>query len=64
MEAASGQLLRPKLGLRPWFAFLRRALAFWRLVRFDMAMRLTAASSIAAPDRLWQVPQGAGGVAP
>jgi len=33
-------------------------------VRFDMAMRLTAASSIAALDRLWQVPQGAGGLAP
>ena len=47
-KAAPGQLLRPKLGLRPGFAFLRRALAFWRLVRFDMAGRLTATSSISA----------------
>lgn len=62
-KAAPGQLLRPKLGLRPWFAFLRRALAFWRLVRFDMAGRLTAAASITALPRVWQAPQGAEGVA-
>ena len=30
------QLLRPRLGLRPWLAFLRRAEAFCLLVRFDM----------------------------
>ena len=35
------QLLRPRLGLRPWLAFLRRAEAFCLLVRFDMAMRVT-----------------------
>ena len=58
-KAAPGQLLRPKLGLRPWFAFLRRALAFWRLVRFDMAGRLTATSSITALVRVWLMPQGA-----
>ena len=62
-KAAPGQLLRPKLGLRPWFAFLRRALAFWRLVRFDMAGRLTATSSIAALVRVWRIPQGAEGLA-
>ncbi|GEM_PF-402421 len=62
-KAAPGQLLRPKLGLRPWFAFLRRALAFWRLVRFDMAGRLTATSSITALVRVWQMPQGAEGLA-
>ncbi len=62
-KAAPGQLLRPKLGLRPWFAFLRRALAFWRLVRFDMAGRLTATSSITALVRVWQMPQGAEGPA-
>ena len=62
-KAARGQLLRPKLGLRPWFAFLRRALAFWRLVRFDMAGRLTATSSITALVRVWQMPQGAEGLA-
>jgi len=62
-KAAPGQLLRPKLGLRPWFAFLRRALAFWRLVRFDMAGRLTATSSISALVRVWQMPQGAEGLA-
>ena len=62
-KAAPGQLLRPKLGLRPWFAFLRRALAFWRLVRFDMAGRLTATSSISALARVWQMPQGAEGLA-
>ena len=62
-KAAPGQLLRPKLGLRPWFAFLRRALAFWRLVRFDMAGRLTATSSIRALARVWQMPQGAEGLA-
>ena len=62
-QAAPGQLLRPKLGLRPWFAFLRRALAFWRLVRFDMAGRLTATSSITALVRVWQMPQGAEGLA-
>ena len=61
-KAAPGQLLRPKLGLRPWFAFLRRALAFWRLVRFDMAGRLTATSSITALVRVWQMPQGAEGL--
>ena len=61
-KAAPGQLLRPKLGLRPWFAFLRRALAFWRLVRFDMAGRLTATSSITALARVWQMPQGAEGL--
>jgi len=49
--------------LRPWFAFLRRALAFWRLVRFDMAGRLTATSSISALARVWQMPQGAEGLA-
>ena len=62
-KAAPGQLLRPKMGLRPWFAFLRRALAFWRLVRFDMAGRLTATSSITALVRVWQMPQGAEGLA-
>ena len=62
-KAAPGQLLRPKLGLRPWFAFLRRALAFWRLVRFDMAGRLTATSSISALARVRQMPQGAEGLA-
>ena len=62
-KAAPGQLLRPKLGLRPWFAFLRRALAFWRLVRFDMAGRLTATSSITALVRVGQMPQGAEGPA-
>ena len=28
--------MRPRLGLRPWLAFLRRAEAFCLLVRFDM----------------------------
>ena len=34
------QLLRPRLGLRPWLAFLRRALAFCLLVRFDIVLRV------------------------
>jgi hypothetical protein len=42
---------------------LRRALAFWRLVRFDMAGRLTATSSITALVRVWRMPQGAEGLA-
>ena len=37
------QLLRPRLGLRPWLAFLRRTLAFALLVRFDMSVRVAAA---------------------
>ncbi len=28
------------LGLRPWFAFLRRELTFFLLVRFDIGLRL------------------------
>ena len=35
--------MRPRLGLRPWLAFLRRTLAFALLVRFDMLVRVTAA---------------------
>jgi len=35
------QLLRPALGLRPWFAFERRALARRLLVRLDMAPNTT-----------------------
>ena len=34
------QELRPMLGLRPWLAFLRRTLAFFLLVRFDIGLRL------------------------
>lgn len=34
------QELRPMLGLRPWFAFLRRELTFFLLVRFDIGLRL------------------------
>lgn len=37
----SDQLLRPALGLRPWFAFDRRALARRLLVRLDMAPNTT-----------------------
>ncbi len=33
-----GQELRPALGLRPWFAFLRRALFFFFWVRFDIGL--------------------------
>ena len=33
--------LRPVLGLRPWFALLRRALAFRFWVRLDMVVRLS-----------------------
>lgn len=29
--------MRPKLGLRPWLAFLRRTLAFFFWVLFDIA---------------------------
>jgi len=36
------QLLRPRLGLRPWLAFLRRAEAFCLLVRFDMRIMVPA----------------------
>ncbi len=32
------QLLRPTLGLRPWFALERRALAFFFWVRFDIGL--------------------------
>ena len=39
------QLLRPRLGLRPWLAFLRRTLAFALLVRFDMVLRVAAATA-------------------
>lgn len=44
-----GQLLRPRLGLRPWLALLRRTLAFFFWVRFDMAHRL--ASTLVYPSR-------------
>lgn len=33
---------RPVLGLRPWFAFLRRALHFFLDFRFDIQARLAA----------------------
>ena len=45
----SDQLLRPRLGLRPWLALLRRTLAFFFWVRFDMAYRL--ASMLEYPSR-------------
>jgi hypothetical protein len=32
------QELRPRFGFWPWFAFLRRALAFFFCVRFDIAV--------------------------
>ena len=37
--------MRPRLGLRPWLAFLRRTLAFALLVRFDMVLRVAAATA-------------------
>ena len=37
--------MRPRLGLRPWLAFLRRTLAFALLVRFDMVFRVAAATA-------------------
>ena len=38
------------LGLRPWLAFLRRALAFFFCVRFDMTRNLPV-SRVPAPAR-------------
>ena len=39
------QLLRPMLGLRPWFALERRALSFFFCVRFDIGVKLRAGRS-------------------
>ncbi len=51
--------MRPALGLRPWFAFDRRALARRLLVRLDMAVHATAGlrrtGPIAATDNAWPV---------
>jgi len=41
-SSAMSQLLRPMLGLRPWFAFERRALTFFFWVRLDMAVIVPA----------------------
>ena len=35
--------MRPRLGLRPWLAFLRRTFAFALLVRFDMLVSVAVA---------------------
>lgn len=39
VRRGTAQELRPMFGFWPWFAFLRRALAFFLWVRFDIGIQ-------------------------
>ena len=57
----SDQELRPALGFRPWLAFLRRTLAFFFEVRFDMVDHATGARCSSSNQRSgpeWRVLPG------
>ena len=56
------QELRPALGLRPWLAFLRRTLAFFFCVRFDIGERGYPRPRVALQTRPTRLPAtGVGG---